>query len=89
MRCTLRSRLLPSEHGGDYADNGQPLPLPYNPQNRREQYIPSGFTIGCSYTFKTGSIFYTFNTHSMVLTFFVMNETSSLLSVFLDKQTLT
>ncbi|KAE9385127.1 hypothetical protein BT96DRAFT_968482 [Gymnopus androsaceus JB14] len=26
-----------------------------------EQYIPSGSTIGCGYTFKTGSIFYNFN----------------------------
>ncbi|KAE9385055.1 hypothetical protein BT96DRAFT_968490 [Gymnopus androsaceus JB14] len=57
----LRKFFEDPDGGRDYTHNGQPLPLPYNPQNRREQYIPSGSTIGCGYTFKTGSIFYTFN----------------------------
>ncbi|KAJ4474896.1 hypothetical protein J3R30DRAFT_3658833 [Lentinula aciculospora] len=57
----LRKFFEDSDGGRDYTDNGKRLPLPWNPQNHSEQYIPLGSTIGCGYIFKTGSIFFTFN----------------------------
>ncbi|KAJ3980575.1 endosome protein [Lentinula detonsa] len=57
----LRKFFEDSDGGRNYTDNGHQLPLPWNPENRSEQYIPLGSTVGCGYIFKSGSIFFTYN----------------------------
>ncbi|KAJ3761766.1 endosome protein [Lentinula raphanica] len=57
----LRKFFEDSDGGRDYTDDGQPLSLPWNPENRSEQYIPPGSTVGCGYVFNTGSLFFTYN----------------------------